>query len=358
MNTAAQTSIDTFQPRRWLRNGHLQTIVGNFLPRADRLPPATTELVPVPLPAEMRSLPEAVALDRLLPGKVLCHCHWQNDFTDAVTVVLMHGLEGSSHSQYVVGNADKLYAAGFNVVRMNMRNCGGTDALSPTLYHSGMSGDVKALLQWLVQRGCARVALAGYSMGGNLVLKAAGELGQTAPGELIGVAAVSPPMDLRESADALHIWTNRMYERRFLRNLLLRYRRKVRLYPAVFDLRRIEHVRSIRDFDEHAMTPYCGFHGADDYYARSGSTRVLDRIAVPTLILHALDDPFIRLTAGTRGKIKANPHITLLEPEHGGHCAFLENAADGYDGYWAERTLLRFVQQRAAVTAEKSVPRC
>ncbi len=353
----AQTSIETFQPRRWLGNGHLQTIAGNFLPRTDRLPAASTELVPVPLPAEMLSLPEAVALDRTLPSKLLCHCHWQPDFRAAVTVVLVHGLEGSSHSQYVVGNANKLFAAGFNVVRMNMRNCGGTDALSPTLYHSGMSGDAQALLQWLVRRGCTRVVLAGYSMGGNLVLKAAGELGDDVPQELAGVVAVSPPMDLRESADALHHWSNRLYERRFLRNLLLRYKRKVRLYPAVFDPRRIEHVRSIRDFDEHAMTPYCGFDGANDYYARSGSACVLDRIAVPTLILHALDDPFIRLTSTTRSKIEGNPYITLLEPEHGGHCAFLENSSDGYDGYWAERTLLRFALERAAVTADR-VPQC
>lgn len=355
---ASPTSADTFEPRQWLGNGHLQTIVGNFLPRTDRLPAATTELVPVPLPREMRSLPAAVALDCLLPSRILCHCHWQPNFHEQVTVVLVHGLEGSSHSQYVVGNANKLYAAGFNVVRMNMRNCGGTDALSPTLYHSGLSSDVKALLRWLIERGCTRVVLAGYSMGGNLVLKAAGELGLKTPPELIGVVAVSPPMDLGESADALHGWTNRIYERRFLRNLLARYRRKVNLYPAVFEAGRATGVQSIRDFDERVMTPYCGFDGADDYYARAGSACVLDGIAVPTLILHALDDPFIRLTANTRTKLQTNANITLLEPEHGGHCAFLEDPSDGYDGYWAERILLRFVQQRATVAAQNLVPQC
>ncbi|MGI4758709.1 MAG: YheT family hydrolase [Janthinobacterium lividum] len=355
---AARTPFETFRPRRWLRNGHLQTIVGNFLPRVDRLPPATAELVPVPLPEEMLHLPQAVALDRLLPSKVLCHCHWQQDLKQATTVVLVHGLEGSSHSQYVVGNANRLYAAGCNVVRMNMRNCGSTDALSPTLYHSGMSGDAVAVLHWLVARGCTRVVLAGYSMGGNLVLKAAGELGAGAPPELIGVVAVSPPVDLGESADALHHWTNRIYERRFLRNLLLRYRLKAKLYPAVFDPRRIERVQSIRDFDEFAMTPYCGFDGADDYYARSGSARVLQSVAVPTLILHALDDPFIRLTVNTRTKLQTNPNIQLLEPAHGGHCAFLEDPAEGYDGYWAERALLRFVQELAAAATTTEVAAC
>jgi len=348
-----------FHPRRWLSNGHLQTIVGNFLPRVDRLPPAATELIPAPLPTEMQALPAAVALDRTLPTRLLCHCHWQPDAPNAVTVVLVHGLEGSSHSQYVIGNANKLYAAGCNVVRMNMRNCGGTDALSPTLYHSGLSGDAKAVLQWLVQRGCRRVALAGYSMGGNLVLKAAGELAAGAPDALIGVVAVSPPMDLGDSADALHHWSNRIYEKRFLRNLLKRYRRKVELYPGVFDRKRAVKVSSIRDFDELVMTPYCGFTGADDYYARAAAGRVMDKIAVPTLVLHACDDPFIRLTASTREKLRANSHVTLLEPAHGGHCAFLEEPAENYDGYWAEKMLLQFVRTCAAATATRDrVPIC
>lgn len=342
-----------FQPRRWLLNGHLQTIVGNFLPREDALPAPTSELVPVPLPVEMRALPSAVALDRMLPSSVLCHCHWQKDADAATTVVLVHGLEGSSHSQYVVGNANKLWQAGAQVVRMNMRNCGATDALSPSLYHSGLSGDVIAVLQWLVARECRRVVLAGYSMGGNLVLKAAGELGSDAPGALAGLVAISPPMDLRESADALHHWTNRVYERRFLRNLKTRYRRKVTLFPAVFRKLSLDAVRSIRDFDEHVMAPYCGFAGADDYYARSGASRVLDRIAVPTLVLHAMDDPFIRLREQTRAKMQTNPCIQLLEPAHGGHCAFLEDAAPGYDGYWAEARLLEFVQA-CAIRAEQA----
>ena len=353
MTTAAQ-----FQPRRWLRNGHLQTIVGNFLPRIDRLPAATTELVTVPLPTEMLAVRSAVALDRLLPSRVLCHCHWQLDRDHAVTVVLVHGLEGSSHSQYIIGNANKLSAAGCNVVRMNMRNCGSTDALSPTLYHSGMSGDVKAVLSWLVERGCTRVVLAGYSMRGNLVLKAAGELAECAPAALAGAVAVSPPMDLGASADALHHWANRIYERRFLRGLMKRYRRKAKLFPAVFHTGHTERVHSIRDFDEHIMTPYCGFAGASDYYARSGASRVLDTIAVPTLILHACDDPFIRLTPSTRVKLQNNANITLLEPAHGGHCAFLENPCEGYDGYWAEAQLLQFVQTCAGRTAQKQVSLC
>jgi uncharacterized protein len=337
-----------FRPRWWLRNGHLQTIVGNFLPRKSHLPAATTEFVDVPLPPEMRVVKGS---DALIASRIVCHCHWQPEEVRAerMTVVLVHGLEGSSHSQYVVGNSNKLWDAGCNVVRMNMRNCGWTDALSGTLYHSGLSCDVIAVLEWLIAHGIQQIALAGYSMGGNMVLKAAGELGEGAPEELKAVVAVSPPMDLRESADALGLKQNRLYERRFIRALKTRYRRKRALFPAVFLPVKMEKVKAIRDFDEWVMAPQCGFAGANDYYARSGAALVVDRVAVPTLVLHAWDDPFIRLTEATRAKLLANERVTLVEPQHGGHCAFLAEPTEGYDGYWAEHLLREFVMERMDV---------
>ncbi|MBS1814214.1 MAG: alpha/beta fold hydrolase [Acidobacteria bacterium] len=336
-----------FKPRRWLSNGHLQTIVGNFLRRVDKLPAATTEFVPVPLPPEMHEDHGHMAA---FQSHIVCHCHWQKEDTHLCpTVVLVHGLEGSSNSQYVIGNANKLFAAGCNVVRMNMRNCGWTDALSGTLYHSGMSCDVIALMEWLIARGMTWIALAGYSMGGNLVLKAVGELGTSAPPQLKSVVAVSPPMDLGQSADALGEKKNWIYQRRFMKALRIRYRRKRNLFPAIFPHVNMDGLKSVREYDEHVMAPQSGFTGADDYYARSGAYRVMDRIAVPTLILHAWDDPFIRLTPPTREKLLNNPHIFLLEPQHGGHCAFLADPdpAQDYDGYWAEYLLRSFVMEHA-----------
>lgn len=335
-----------FKPRRGLSNGHLQTIVGNFLPRKNALPEPSTEFVHVPLPPEMK--------ERGLAGAgfdsyIVCHCHWQSEDVRAAapTVVLVHGLEGSSHSQYVVGNANKLWAAGCNVVRMNMRNCGWSDAISATLYHSGLSCDVIAVLDWLIARGQQSISLTGYSMGGNLVLKAAGELGSHAPFQLKSIVTVSPPMDLRQSADALGQRSNAIYERKFLRALKLRYRRKRSLFPSTFHRVDMKKVVSIRTFDEYVMAPQCGFDSADDYYERAAANRVLSQIAVPTLILHAKDDPFIRLTDVTRNLIQTNPHLALLEPQHGGHCAFLEQPAGEYDGYWAEHQLREFVLQHA-----------
>jgi predicted alpha/beta-fold hydrolase len=186
-------------------------------------------------------------------------------------------------------------------------------------------------------------------MGGNLVLKLAGELGKAAPATLRSVIGVSPAVDLQPSADALHLRQNRLYEMKFLHNLLRRFRRKAVLFPRAYDRNRATGIRSLREFDDRITALYSGFTSADDYYYRAAAARVLDRIAVPTLVLHALDDPFIRFTGETRDKIKANPSITLMESKHGGHCAFLAqpDEALGYDGYWAEHTLLRFLLSHA-----------
>jgi uncharacterized protein len=258
-------------------------------------------------------------------------------------MLIVHGLEGSSASQYVRGNAARAWAAGYNVVRMNMRNCGGTDHLSPTLYHSGLSGDVDVVMRTLAaEKQLAAFALVGYSMGGNLVLKLAGDLGEAAPRYLKAVVGVSPVTDLAVSADALHWPQNRVYEWKFMVGLLRRFRRKVQLFPGIYSSEGIETIKTIRQFDDKITARYSGFHGADDYYARAASSRVAHGIAVPALVLHSLDDPFIRMLPATRETLRANPHVKLVETAHGGHCAFLAPAL-GYDGYWAEKTLLGFI---------------
>ncbi len=336
-----RTAAASFVPRRFLRNGHVQTIAGNFLHRIDRLPPAERQLVEV-VPAK----------DGGTASQVLCHCHLQPAAVRAerLAVVIVHGLEGSSDSQYAIGNANKLWNAGCSVIRMNMRNCGGTEQYATTLYHSGLSGDVEAVMRFFIERdGLSKVALVGYSMGGNLALKLAGDLGSGAPPELRAVVGVSPAIDLGTSADALHEPLNRIYEIKFLRSLVARYRRKARLFPELFDVRKADGLRSLRDFDDRVTAVYAGFTGADDYYYRAASARVVDRIAVPTLVLHSQDDPFVRLTAESRDKLLANPHITYIETAHGGHCAFLDDpdGERGYDGYWAESTLLKFLLAHA-----------
>jgi len=309
-------------------NGHVQTIVGNFLPRPEFVEIAT---------------PEIIVVDPVDNSRVLCHCNWQPEAMRAerLTVVLVHGLEGSSASRYMQGLAARAWGAGCNVVRMNMRNCGDTEHLTPTLYNSAYSSDVGAVVRHFeAQWGLKRVALIGYSMGGNLVLKLAGEWGKAAP--LCAVAAVCPAIDLAAGSDALHEPANRIYEWRFLRGLMARFHRKAKLFPEIYETRGVGPVRSLRDFDDKIVARYCGYAGADDYYYRAASARVVDRIAVPTLILRALDDPFIRLTAETRNALLANANITLLETANGGHCAYLSSDR-GDEIHWAEATVMRYL---------------
>jgi uncharacterized protein len=328
---------EPFRPRWNIGNGHFQTIASHLLPRNVALPPAEERLIEV------------------APGiRVRCECSWQPvsgaglgsgiDRREALTVVAVHGLEGSSDSQYLRGIAQKALALGMNVVRMNQRNCGGTDALAPTLYHSGLSGDVGAVVEAVVaSEKLTRVALAGYSMGGNLVLKLAGEWGNS-HAELRGVAAVCPALDLAASADALHDPANRLYEMHFVRRLRERLALKARLFPGQFDVSAADGASSVRLFDNQVTAPFSGFRDADEYYARAAASNVVDRIAVPTLIVHSADDPFIRILPETRGKILGNSWIRYVETAHGGHCAFLA-APEGYDGFWAEREILGFLRR-------------
>jgi uncharacterized protein len=355
--TSSPTQVEDFLPRRFLRNGHLQTLVGNFAPRQYVLPEAEAHIVEVDpgkgAPAESKAPGSTAAAEWLKQAKanvrargasyVLCDCHWQANASQCLTIVLLHGLEGSSRSQHVLGNSARAWAAGCNVIRMNMRNCGGTEDLSPTLYHSGLSSDVAAVMQTLAaEKDLHAFALVGYSMGGNLVLKLAGELGEDVPAHLKAVVGVSPAMDLAISADALHNISNRVYEWKFLIGLRRRFRRKAELFPEIYSTEGLERIATLRQFDDKITARYSGFTGADDYYYRASSTRVAPRIAVPTLVLHALDDPFIRMLPSTRAALLTNSRVRLVETPRGGHCAFLA-PAHGYDGYWAEKMLLNFL---------------
>jgi predicted alpha/beta-fold hydrolase len=317
-----------FKPRAALGGAHRQTLVSHFLPRQNVLPQSEHRL--------FRVAPDV---------QVLCRCNWQPQRRSALTLVLVHGLEGSSEAHYMVGTAGKAWYAGLNVVRMNVRSCGGTEAFCPTLYHSGMSSDVGEVVRALISEDSLEsIALAGFSMGGNQVLKLAGEWGRdgSAPPQLRAVAAVSPAADLAASASALHEPANRLYEWWFLWSLRQTLRRKVRLYPTRYQVTRWWW-RSVVDFDDCITAPHNDFLDAADYYHQASAAQVLDHISVPTLIIHSKDDPMVRITAETRARIAANRCIQLLETEHGGHCGFLAPAR-GYDGRWAERRIVEFVQ--------------
>lgn len=329
-NSAPSRSRPEFRARHFLSGGHRQTLASFFLSRRIELPPSERRLIEVE--------PDV---------PVLCHCHWQKNKA-ALTLIVVHGLEGSSDSQYMLGIARNGLAAGMNVIRMNQRNCGGMDHCAPTLYNSSRSDDVGAVARHLIEQDkISGVVLIGFSMGGNLVLKLAGEWGSQAPAEFRGVAAVCPAIDLAAGADALHEPANRIYEYYFLLQLFGRFRRKAKSFPGSFDASRLRGIRTLRDFDDRITAHYCGFSGASDYYARASAVNVIDRIAKPTIILHAANDPFVRIVPETREKILANSNITFVEVQDGGHCAFIGtlDGQAGYDGRWAEREVVEFAKQ-------------
>jgi uncharacterized protein len=246
------------------------------------------------------------------------------------------------------GLAEKAFVSGCNVLRMNQRNCGGTERLTPTLYNSGLSGDCHAVLRELIaQDALPALFFVGYSMGGNLVLKMAGEFGTAAPPELRGVVGVCPTIDLAVCVDALESRENALYEWNFVRGLKARMRRKARLFPGRYRLDAMARVRTVREFDDVFTAPYCGYRNAVDYYERASAARVARSIAVPTLILTAKDDPFVPFAPFCAPGIAGNSHIRLVAPDHGGHCGFISRNR-GWERYWAEARVVEFCRNPAA----------
>jgi len=321
-----------FRPR--FTGGHRQTLYAWARQRRfPRLPP-----------------PVARYFDVAADARVLAHCHWQPAPADHPTILLLHGLEGSSLAHYMGGLSDKAWAAGWNVVRLNQRNCGNTEHLSRGLYHSGLTHDPLFVIRELRERdGIRALAVAGYSLGGNLALKLAGELGAGAPAALSAVCAVSPTLDLARCVDALERPSNVVYQWNFVRNLKARMRRKAAAFPGAFSVEPLRRIRSVRRFDDVYTAPHHGFRDAADYYYRASALRVLDRIRVPTLVMTAEDDPFVPPAPFRHPLVTGNPSITVSLTSHGGHCAFVERGADGYDGYWAEREIMRFAAAHAPV---------
>lgn len=297
-------------------------------------------------------------------ARVLAHCHWQPRPWEHPTVIVLHGLNGSSSAHYMRGIAAKAFESGMNAVLLNQRNCGGTEHLSAGLFHSGLTADARHVIGELMRvDGLEAIGIAGYSLGGNLALKLAGEYGEQTPSALRSVVAVSPIVEIGECVRALERPGNWLYQWNFVRDLRARMRRKNRHWPGRFDLSKLRTITTVRAFDEAYTAPHFGFVDAEDYYFRASAMRVIDRIRVPTLVITAEDDPFVPAHPLRDWRVTANPAIGLRISPHGGHCGFVGPRAGEDDGYWAERQIVDFVAQAsgrcpaAPVAADRVEPR-
>jgi predicted alpha/beta-fold hydrolase len=331
-----------YLPKRGLANGHLMTIYAWGRPR--RFP-----RLPVPVERFFDVAPDA---------RVLAHCHWQAERSRYPVLLALHGLEGSSQAHYMRGLADKAYAAGFNVILLNQRNCGGTEQLSAGLYHSGLTADADHVIREIAATdNVEQIVVAGYSLGGNLALKLAGDYADAAPPQLRGVCAVSPVMELEACVRALERRQNFFYQWNFVRGLKRRMRRKAHWFPERFAVDRLDAIRSVREFDEVYTAPHFGFRNASDYYHRASAMRVIDRVRVPARIITAEDDPFVPAAPFRDPRVTANPCLHISITRHGGHCAFVtdpRDGPDGDDGYWAEREILTFARTHTETRAARS----
>jgi uncharacterized protein len=326
--------VKEFVPHKALRNGHLMTIAASFWRRAyPRLPAGVPRLFQTEPGTQVRG-----------------DCHFQENPGEHPTLVLLHGLEGSSESNYMLGTAEKAWVAGFNVVRLNQRNCGGTERLTETLYHSGLSCDLRAVVLELIERDqLPEIFAAGFSMGGNIVLKMAGEFADAAPPELRGFVVVAPSFDLAACAAEIELPKNVLYERHFVTRLKRRMRHKASLFPERYakglngDLARVS---SVREFDDRITAHFCGFRDAADYYAQSSAMRLIGAIRKPTLIVTAQDDPVVPFAMFANEALRGNQNISLVATRRGGHCAFISQQA-GEGRFWAEAQIVEFCKEQS-----------
>jgi len=256
-------------------------------------------------------------------------------------LILVHGLEGSSASGYARSMVHAALQRGWATHRFNMRGCGGADELALSGYHAGQTSDLLAFLRERRRASSLPLFVIGFSLGGNVTLKLAGELGDGARELLTGVCAVSTPIDLAASVAALGRRQNFIYQGRFLDRLKDRIRRKNRQAPDVYTLEHLPKIKSIQDFDDHYTARLFGFGTAANYFRTQSSNQFLKRIRVPTLLVQSKDDPLVPFAIFDHPAIGANPYLALLAVEHGGHLGFL---ARGKPRFWLDQTVLDWAE--------------
>ncbi len=330
MTTSGRTPYgdSAFRSAWWLRGPHLQTIVPALLWRR----------APVRYRRERWDTPDGdfIDVDHVVRDETV-------DSSARPTLVVFHGLEGHAGARYVRGLMAAASARGWHGVAPHFRGCGGTPNLGPRFYHSGDSEEIDWVLRRVAATAPGPVVAAGISLGGNMLLKWLGERGDAAREVVAAAAAVSAPLDLGAGSVSLRRGFNRFYAWNFLLTLKRKSRHKLTQHASLFRRDAMEAARTLHAFDDAVTAPVHGFVDANDYYDRSSSKRHLPRIAVPTLVLNARNDPFLPASA-LPGPGEVSSMVTLDYPEHGGHVGFRAAGRDG--DLWMPRRVVHYLADR------------
>ena len=326
----------TYRPAWWVPGGHLQTLWGKFFRRRLAVPTRTVRW----------DTPDGdfVDLHRL-------SARADTNASPAPHLLFLHGLEGTVRSHYVTGFFAQAVRRGWSADLLIFRGCGSEPNRNPRFYHSGDTADLAFVLDRVrAERADRPILLAGVSLGGNVLLKYLGERSGDVPNEIRAAAAISVPFDLERGARHIATGVSRIYDRHFLRTLRQKALAKLERFPGLFDRARLERARCIYEFDDAVTAPVHGFADAHDYYSRSSSLRWLAKIDCPTLLLSAVDDPFLpsdvldevrRIAAG-------NGNLTLDFPQRGGHVGFVSGRWPWRPFYYAEWRACEFLASQIA----------
>lgn len=321
----------SYCPPLFLRNGHLQTIYPNFFRHVDG----------VTYGHERLETPDGdfLDLDRSAVGANRA-------------ALLAHGLEGNSTRTYMLGMVRALNRRGWDAVAWNFRGCSGEPNRKLRFYHSGDTPDLHTVVSHVLRDAhYEHIALIGFSLGGNVILKYLGEKGRDLSPRIAAAITFSVPCDLAGSSRQMARFENRIYMKRFMKLLHEKIRAKMEAFPGAIDDQGYRQISTFQEFDDRYTAPLHGFRSAQDYWTLASSKPVLPRIAVPTLLVNALDDPFLSPSCYPREEADRNPHFFLETPATGGHVGFV--SINRKDEYWSETRAVEFLEKsfryRAAI---------
>jgi len=301
------------------RSPHLQTIAGHLWKRPD----AAAEF-----PVERR-------LYRTEPDVQVLVCSQRPHGKARGEIFMVHGLEGSGEAGYIRSLSVAALRAGFAAHRFHMRTCGGTEHLCRTLYHAGLTSDLLAVLREFRKDGRAPAFLAGFSLGGNVVLKLAGEMGESARDYVQGICTVSAPLDLAACSRRMAERDNRVYEARFVRAM-----RKRLCATGRYQMGEFEGLRSVLELDDRFTAPSFGFGNAANYYRTQSAVGYLAGLRVPALLIQAKDDTFVPFAIYESAAVRSNPWIQLMATDHGGHLGFIGR---GPNRLWSDEAIMEWI---------------